>query len=210
MSLATPKSWVFSAVTAKHHYFSFETKQMPVSQLWAFYIRYTTYQWTETNHVDVLSGSGSWRARHSQSWWPRQSYVCTLQQWTFTTQFNHHQLQYHCSCNQASLYCMNWVELRWVERPDWHIRDQFDDDLPSQSLDWCKTPKTKHKVNQEQQKKLNNHARKLLMQRLNQAKLKRGLGTSYAMQPWNTLGAILRLLGPAWGSCLNISYYFST
>jgi len=34
----------------------------------------------------------------------------------------------------------------------------FEDDLPSQSLDYCKT----HKANQELHKNLNNHARKLL------------------------------------------------
>jgi len=49
-----------------------------------------------------------------------------------------------------------------VLHPARHTVGHCGDDAPSQSLDRCKTDKTRHNYIQKQQKNPNNHARKLL------------------------------------------------
>ena len=44
-----------------------------------------------------------------------------------------------------------------------HYRGHFRDDLPCQSLDWCKKLKTKYNYNQNNTKNLINHAEQLLI-----------------------------------------------
>jgi len=89
------------------------------------------------------------------------------------------------------------LRLSRVLRPTRHIIGHFGDNLPSQSLDWCKTAlqanysagtsKTKYNNNQAQTQKYNYYRKLLIQTKPNLTKLKPGLGDFYAIRPVNGL-----------------------
>ena len=92
------------------------------------------------------------------------------------------------------------LSLCWVEYGRLTFVSHFKAVLSFLSLDECITPRTAHNYNDEQHKNFNNHSRELLtyVHKLNQMKLKPGLGPYYIIQPVNIrVRPILQLSGPA-------------